>query len=585
MLRILAPFGISAVVAAIVSTPLWAEDYKGTIGESKTPPVNYADNEAPHSRRVGAPYATLVPTLKPEVPLHVRPHSRDVMTDIEDRPFFDFNGWQTFVGLIWPAQQQGGQGYVRGLPDMNLTADDFKEIYSVDNFTPGARVAVLETLRTDDDLFTEPEDGQALSMPVAPVDWFADFYQLPQDLSGFSATGTLDEAFSGPLIDQNRRYVRYEVGVNRVFYEFIRDNGYYWKGNLPKSPSPVPIPPLAVPDAWMTTHGDDPSAPLTLKLQPQTQTVVTQRVHGNSITTKTAWRIMVTDPAQPWEQKDDLSRYYTTRAKVLDPSNPDAPPQEVIVGLVGLHVVVRTTQFPQGLWSTFSHVDNLPPIGQKNLPDNRRASFNSDGTVFHPDGYSYQPGNEFPAMDDRQPVEVSRIWKIPNTPVALPQDNGVSYSTQAMNGQFQELLEGTVWQYYQLDITNWPTDPGVFYARPFFQMRGMTNSTSSDMPPALQAIINRNNAAQTNAFPRWAGLPIPQVGALNPILETYFQNSDIPEDTSCIGCHYGASDVGFVWAWRNGVWPQLYKQGRVNPQDTERALIPYVRASDYDNSQ
>lgn len=582
MLKFMTPLGILVVMGAVLALPDPASHYRGTIGESETPPTNYADDEPPHSQRIEHPYATLIPTLQPQVPLNVRPHSRDVMTDIEDRAFFDYNGWQTFIGLIWPAQRQGDEAYVRGLPDMDVTAEAFRTIYGVDNFKTGSRVAVLETLRTDEDLFTRPEDGQALSIPAMPAAWFADAYQLPQDFSDLSATGTLDEAFSGPLIDQNRRYVRYAVGLNRVFYEFIRENGYYWKGNFPKSPSPVPIPPLAVPDGWMEQHREDPGAPLTLTLQPQTQTIVTQRVHGNSITTKTAWRIMVTEPARPWEQKDDLSRYYTTRAMVRDPSNPGAAAQEAIVGLVGLHVVVRTTQFPQGLWSTFSHVDNLPPIGEKNLPDGRRASFNSDGTVFHSDGYDYQPGDDFPPIDERKPVEVSRIWKIPDTPVALPRDDGLSYSTQSMNDQFQQLLAGTVWQYYQLDITNWPTDPGSFYARPFFQMRGMPDDAGTDMPPALEAIIHRNAAAETRAFPRWAGLPIPQVGALNPVLETYFQNSKTPEDTSCIGCHYGASDVGFVWAWRNNVWPQPYNQGRVNPEDTERARVPYVRASDYD---
>ena len=501
MLRVLSAFAFLTVFGVFLLKPVSAADYRGTVGESETPPVNYADDEPPHSQRVEHPYATLVPTLKPQVPLNVRPHSRDVMTDIEDRAFFDYNGWQTFIGLIWPAQQQGNDGYVRGLPDMTVDAASFKQIYNTGSFTPGSRVAVLETLRTDEDLFTEPADGQALSIPEVPVDWFADSYQLPQNLAGLSATGTLDEAFSGPLIDQNRRYVRYEVGVNRVLYNFIRDNGYYWKGNFPKSPSPVPIPPLDVPADWMSQHANDPSAPLTLTLQPQTQTIVTQRVHGNSITTKTAWRIMVTDPSQPWEQQDDLSRYYTTRALVRDPTDMDAPPQEMIVGLVGMHVVVRTTQFPQGLWSTFSHVDNLPPIGQKNLPDGRRASFNSDGTVFHPNGYDYQPGNDFPPIEQRKPVQVSRIWKIPDTPVALPQDSGVSYSTQSMNGMFQDLLEGTVWQYYQLDITNWPTDPGSFYAQPFFQMRGMPDQTTPDMPAALQAIINRNDGSRHQCFP------------------------------------------------------------------------------------
>lgn len=570
------------LIAALAGTILNAADYAGTIGESKTPLINYADSEPAHSERVLHPYKALVPTLTPDVPMHVRPHSRDVMTDIEDRPFFDYNAWQTFIGLIWPAEREGDAGYGRGLADGGVSEAGFREIYATGNYQAGNRAAVFETLRTNNDLFTKPSDGEDLSKPPEPIDWFADLYSLPLELEGVSKTGhvdgdTFDEAFSGPLIDQNRRYVRYTVGVNRVFYDYIRDNGYFWKGNFPKSPSAVPIPPVTATEA--ESKSEDP---VVLMLQPQTQTIVTQRVHGNSITIKTAWRVMITNPIEPWERKDDLSRYYTTQALVKDPSNPEADPERAIVGLVGLHVVVRTTQFPQGLWSTFGHIDNLPPVGEETLPDGRRASFNSNGKVFYPEGFSYLPDNDFPGIADRVPVEVSRLWKIPDTPVPLPQDNGVGYSTQAMNTQFQGLLKGTVWENYQLEITNWPTDPGSFYARPFYQMRGMSGEVTDDMPPALQAIIKRNNLAESDAFPRDAGLPIPQVGALNPILETYFQNSAVPEQTSCIGCHYGASDLGFVWAWKKGVWPQPYNQGRVNPEDTKRASVPYISQSDYD---
>ena len=34
------------------------------------------------------------------------------------------------------------------------------------------------------------------------------------------------------------------------------------------------------------------------------------------------------------------------------------------VALVGLHIVIRTKDRPQGLWGTFEHVDNVPPAGE-----------------------------------------------------------------------------------------------------------------------------------------------------------------------------------------------------------------------------
>ena len=90
-----------------------------SVGETVKPLKDYSvtskkspDYEPPHNTRIKHPYHELKPRLDPVVPAHVRPHSRDVLSDIEDRPFFDYNGWQTFIGLIWPADPEQ-----RGVPD------------------------------------------------------------------------------------------------------------------------------------------------------------------------------------------------------------------------------------------------------------------------------------------------------------------------------------------------------------------------------------------------------------------------------------------------------------------------------------
>lgn len=591
--RCLAQSGAALAIGTAWGTLAAAADFQGSIGESMGAPVDYSvavetapDHEPAHAMRVADPYAALVPTLTPEVPLHVRPHSRDVLDDIEDRPFFDYNGWQTFIGLIWPAEAVKG-GHRRGVADRSVSADRFKTINTTGDGSTWP--VVFETLMSSEALF--PVVAHPLDRPPPPPDWFATDYQRPFALTATQKAGALDEAASSPLVDQNRQYVRFGVQVNRVFYDFIRTNGYNWKGNLPKSPSPVQIPPLPVPGvptaaemAMGQTAVDDP---LTLVLQPQTNTTVTQRVHGNSITIKTAWRIMIeaADPSKPYLRVDDLSRYYTTTATVQNAMT--GARETKTVGLVGMHVVVRTTQFPQGLWSTFGHVDNLPPSGSQTLPGGGRASFSSDGRQFFPHGFDYQPSaTDFVPEADRRPVEVSRIWKIPDTPVATPSNLPHGASTVGMNRSYQQLLAPTVWQYYQLEVTNWPTDPGSFYAKPFLQMRGLDSAPSADQPRALHEIYARNRTAADNAFPRWSGLPIPQVGALNPVLETYFQNppkAQPLESTSCIGCHYGASDLGYVWVFKLGTQPQPYAQGRVDPTDSVLASEPAVRSLEYRN--
>jgi hypothetical protein len=154
-----------------------------------------------------------------------------------------------------------------------------------------------------------------------------------------------------------------------------------------------------------------------------------------------------------------------------------------------------------------------------------------------------------------------------------------------MNQKYQELLKGTVWENYQLVITQWPTDPGSFYAKPFFYPRGIPfkNPPAKNEPLAVKKVYQRALDNAKYAYPRWSGLPIPQVGALNSVMETYFQNPkkdhDL-EDTSCMGCHYGASDMDYSWALKLRTWPQSLKsgqnfaQGRLDPEDTKRSRQP-----------
>ncbi len=531
--------------------------------------------EQAHNTRIAKPYDLLKPGLRSEVPAQLKPHSRLLLTDIEDRPFFDYFAWQTFIGLIWPADSKH-----RGVADPSVpTGKQFREKNTTGDNCNCVPV-VWETFRTVSAALPGPGAGAAA--PTQPKRWndsdtpYKRPFNLDLTSKGKSRT-QLDEAFSSPLIDQNRKYVRYQLQLNEVLYEFVRRNKWYLKGNLPKSPTIAGLPPLSVkPPLLADKHGK-----LEIQQQPQTNTVVKQPVNGNSITIKAAWRIMIEEAEYPWQRVDDLSRYFVSEANISDPSG-RMPSKVRKVGLVGLHVVVKTPQFSQGIWASFEHVDNLE------APSGIRPSFNNGNGIFHPKGFSYQPPtissnqNLLPEQY-RTPVEVSRIYKIPNTPVAgskeFPSSKEFPYglSTQGMNQKYQEILEGTVWKNYQLVITQWPTDPASFYAKPFLYPRGFEDKPPASQNVAVQQAYERAMATASNAYPRWSGLPIPQVGALNTTMETYFQNpgnGQSLESTSCMGCHYGASDTDYFWALKLRTWPQPYDQGRLNPFDSTLAKEP-----------
>ena len=530
-------------------TPLPNGMYSTANGDSLYP------GESPHNTRVSNPYYLLNPSLTSQVPSHLYPHSRLVLTDVEDRTFFDYFAWQTFVGLIWPVDPN-----LRGVPDSTVTAANFANYNSSENST--SRTAVVwESFRTFDDVFI-------MTDAATPQSWNQTEYTRPFNLDIFTKN-SLNEADGHPLIDQNHLYVRYNLQMNEVLYEFIRQNKWYLKENLPKAPTQATLPPLPL----------NANGTIASMQQPQTNTTVKQPVSGNSITLKSSWRLMILPEdtiGKPYQQVDDLSRYFVSEAVVTDPVTGEESTR--LVGLVGLHVVVKTPQFTQGIWSSFEHVDNVK------APAGIRPSFNSGG-VFNATGYSYIPkamknGAEVVAEAARTPVEVNRIYKIPTTPTGVAPNLPHGLSTVGLNKAYQELLSGTVWENYQLVITQWPTDPTTFYAKPFLAPRGQ--KPDSTQPYAVQEAFNRAAMNEKYAYPRWSGLPIPQYGCLNTTMETYNQNppEQTLESTSCMGCHYGASDMDYVWALKLKTWPQNpnfnydFDQGRIHPADTDSLKVP-----------
>ena len=556
-------------------------------GETVKPNMGYSvenksdDGYEPvHNTKLKTPYEKLKPHLTPNVPNQLKPHSRLVMTDVEDRTFFDFFAWQTFVGLVWPADSA-----YRGTPNRTITPEDFSKYNSNDASNPNRVPVVWETFRTFDDAFPVT----AKNLNATPEPWDSIPYQRPFTLdltSKGNSHDNLNEAFSSVLIDQNRQYVRYSLGLNKVMYEFIRENKWYLKENLPKSPTPATLPPLVDPAT---------QKPITIS-QPQTNTVIKQTVNGNSIEIKSAWRIMILQdsikPHQTWKIADDLSRYFISKANITDAVTGKVK-KNVLVGLVGLHVVVKTPQFVQGLWSSFEHVDNVKIPKESGI---RRASFHDSIPAVYEEGFSYNPGRKIVKEELRKPVGVSRTYKIPETPVGTGIHLPDGLSTVALNTAFQRLLTGTVWENYQLVITQWPTDPTTFYPQPDLKPRTpypypengkdsiKARELNSRALPAVKEAYARSVQNQRNAYPRWSGLPLPQIGALNTTMETYFQNPNPSkgkarqpmENTSCMGCHYGASDTDYSWGLKKRTFPQPFNQGRISLNDS--TLIDYIKS-------
>ena len=278
--------------------------------------------------------------------------------------------------------------------------------------------------------------------------------------------------FVGPLVAQNGRYVRYQTLYNQPAYDFIVANKYYLRSNLP-----------AVPDAGASTPA--------------------MQFPDGSIAIKAAWLDMTGFP------EAHTQRYYTRTAILKDPDSGTC--SRVRVGLVGLHVVQKTPSRPQWSWSTYEHVDNVPPAA----PD-------SSGTfTFHDGGTAEMPEENplFLVPLAPQPVKPFNVVRSARTPIHP--------NTATSNRRYQGLLKDTVWGRYQLVMTQWSRVPGN-------QANPVALTVSGD-----------------------ASTTFPGVGAAsafaNTTLETFDQNR---VQQGCMSCHTSARmRADFMWSVLDHAYP------------------------------
>ncbi|HEX6039503.1 hypothetical protein [Longimicrobium sp.] len=412
------------------------------------------------------------PYLSGNVPTVVPPRPDSVTSPTASRPWFDVFSWQSFIALSWPASQQG-----RGNPQSPADSSVFLNAANGGQLTWG-------TYKESWELF-----GQGNARPSAFDDWNSPVepcggnLQPGQKAFEFisktnSLFNTAAESFSMPLIDQQRGYARFEVRYNRAQYDTIRgpdgDTTKYlylsrnWTGNIP----------FQMPASTASSVG--------------------------SIMIKASWK--------PLTAQDDSTKYYHVRALVDNGGGQGCQP--TLMGLVGLHIVQKTNEFPQWIWSTFEHVSNVP--GQGAVPNGQGTYSYNNGTPnpLTPGGWANRPATlDVLPVDQRVPVQVTRLNPIPTTPQGS--------STADINNIYQSYLKNTVWANYQLVMTQWPSQPSQF------------------------TLVDSGGV-----YPSGSGYPFPQFGVTNTTMETYVQSRQDAQPAggnSCMQCHWNAGETDFSW--------------------------------------
>ncbi len=405
--------------------------------------------------------------------------------------------WESFVALSWPAKSG-----VRGQPDTTVNQPAVKSPLVWQTYAQ-PQEALLPPSYWDN----YPAWDDLPQLPAGMTDKalakLCGGYDRETEIALYDINQPSESARQGPvapLQDQFGRYVRYQVTLNKNFFDYLRDNNYYDAKIQSKS---VTI----SQQAQFRLDKNPPDG----GFQPLP---IDQVEKVGMLETKAAWRIL--DP-----EHDDPKRYYTQKAVVISPDKTTC--FRGTAALVAFHIH-RNTQLGH-VATTFEQVDNVEILEPSN-DSNLKPSFNpgkSNKTqiaIWPPYGNRGFNGNlpsvittknSLPEIRSRQPVNISRAGSIP-------------LWLQLINKSYQDKYKDSPLKFYQ-----------------------MVNVQHVDQNCRMKLTDNWAKPQQ------WSPetCPTPNIERLiNTALESYTQLVDpytnLPKNYSCRSCHSNARPCGIL---------------------------------------
>jgi hypothetical protein len=392
----------------------------------------------------------LSPSTPFDVDVAVKKYFDQQQKFVEVQRLFEVLSWQNFVALNWPQTSQGKPQ--KSIADHGqFPWQQWKESFEVFKQDGSQPAPWGEHYLPNNFTIKDSEN--------IPIMFRTNRMTLR---SGANIEDEFDQAFTAPIWDQNGNLVRYQVMMNEVEFDYIVANELYnLDGQI----------------AFSQNHNkvDFPSS---------------NRKLAGAIEIKLAWREMD-------ESTDISARYLTTRAYVSNEKNEYSIKK---MGLVGMHISMKTETSPQWIWATFEHIDNVEANSLEYVDGKQvKASFNDPSCELCPiNVYPNMSGDYANPKDKNQATKRNQIQRV------LP----ISDETNALNTQVQALLatQQSPLQYYELVGTQWPTEP----SSPAYDV----NKHDDANPPALpDAVSNKSGGKPT---PIWL---------TNMVMETYFQGA------------------------------------------------------------
>jgi hypothetical protein len=434
--------------------------------------------------------------------------------------WFDIFSWQTFIALNWPALNDGRPNKTSSLADSSTPRVweyyvDASEVYRKDGAAPRSWKDAVAASRKK----TFWMSGMSLGTPPDVPNGDGG-YVLPV-LGGSS--GSL-QAFTGPLIDQQGKWVRYQAAMNDIEFDYVVKNALY---NLEGQSAFTAKNRISFPaNEGVTRHG--------------------------SMEIKMSWKQL--------SARDDPSRFFVRSARVVPLTGPSFTTN---FGLVGMHITARTQSAPTWIWATFEHVDNTNTDSlQKDRQGHsiRPTFFNTDNPTIPVNTLApknAQPVRQYnPASGKQDGPEVYTSWdeSLTVNPTQVTMVLPIPKATAELNAQVRAALQNlrSVFQYYELIGTQWPSAPSS---------PALTNGVANQadgrlLPSSHESIVYKIPGKVVPVF------------LVNTTMETFFQAGNQPAGPnaddyrlpaglfadpntvfateSCAGCHFSAGAcVGF----------------------------------------
>ena len=430
-----------------------------TVARAQTPPKQLT------CENVELPPGLSFPAVSSTLPFDATFGSSTSLTIDQVQQGFDIFSWASFIALNWPSNPDGTP--MDGPITSNPTAPRVWEAY-ID------ATGVFKSQGAPPDPWGGTNTFLASLAPDHKRGQKVLFATSKNVLSEIAQAGFGTNTFPW-IADLNSNYVFYEIHLNKPEYDYIVENKLYSQDGQ---------------TAFLKSGG-------TISF-PQGSTKTNS--YG-AIEVKAAWKEI--------GPRDDPTTFYTVQATLIDPATGNQIPN-VSIGLVGLHIITRTSHASQWVWSTFEHVANAPdapPPPQASgatvepLQPGSHFSFNDPTQPQQAKGYNFEP--QWPLSSGKPPPEhptSTQITRVVNNLCI----NGAW--TQSLNSTMQAELAGTVWANYRLVSTQWPS--------------GSSATGCASVGPAVFCPGNLTNTT----------------------METYVQNSSF--FGSCMNCHNAAQTAG-----------------------------------------